>query len=211
VKNIKKFSMQPSALRLLLTLSLFIVAGLAITGFVLVQQKLSAYAVEVSHKKVDAAGSKASLQTLQSIEKELAANSETVIKAKNIKHTSDLPQFKAIEDINNHAKANSLTISNVTFASVDASTAAGSTPAPGAAATPVATTQADGVDITFTLSDGIEEGTIDTLNFVHFMYDIEHSTPKMQIQGIGVTGKSSSRLTVEPITIKMFTKKPEQG
>lgn len=204
--------MQPSALRLLLTLSLFVIAGLAITGFVLVQQKLSAYAVEVSHKKVDASGSKASLQTLQSIEKELAINSETVAKARDIKHTSDLPQFKAIEDINNHAKANNLTISNITFASVDASSAAGSTPAAGGAvATPVATTQADSVDITFTLSDGIEEGTVDTLNFVHFMYDIEHSTPKMQIQGIGVTGKSSSRLTVEPMTIKMFTKKPGQG
>lgn len=212
MKDVKKISMKPSILRLLLTLSLFTVAGLAVTGFVFVQQKLSAYATEVSHKKVDAAGSKASLQTLQTIEKELGLNQATVDKAKNIKHVSDLPQFKAIEDISNHARANNLSISNITFTSIDAGAATGTSPATppaagGAPATPLATPQAEGVDITFTLGDG----TVDVVDFVNFVYDIEHSTPKMQLQGIGVTGESSTRITVKPMTITMFTKKPGQG
>lgn len=210
MKDVKKISMKPSILRLLLTLILFAIAGLAVTGFVFAQQKLSAYATEVSHKKVDAAGSKASLQTLQTIEKELATNQETVEKAKNIKHASDLPQFKAIEDIRNHATANHLSISNVTFTSVDAGAATGTPPttppATGGAATPLTTPQAEGVDITFTLGGD----SVSVVDFVNFVYDIEHSTPKMQIQGIGITGKDSTSITVKPMTIKMFTKKPGQ-
>lgn len=215
MKNPSQHSMKPSTLRLLLALSLFTIAGLSVGGFVLVQQKISTFAVEVSHKKVDAAASKASLQTLQRIEKELTANREIVDKADNIRHVSDLPQFKAIDDIRNLAAANNLELSNITFTATNATTA-GSTPAttPGAAApitsaaTPGTTTaDVQGVDITFDLG----QGAIKAADFINFLYDIEHTTPKMQAQGIGVSaGGGASDIKVEQMTVKMFTKKPGQ-
>lgn len=215
MKNSSQHSMKPSTLRLLLALSLFTIAGLSVGGFVLVQQKISTFAVEVSHKKVDAAASKASLQTLQRIEKELTANREIVDKADNIRHVSDLPQFKAIDDIRNLAAANNLELSNITFTATNAATA-GSTPAatPGAAApitsaaTPgTATADVQGVDITFDLG----QGAIKAADFINFLYDIEHTTPKMQAQGIGVSaGGGTSDIKVEQMTVKMFTKKPGQ-
>lgn len=202
--------MKPSTLRMLLTLSMFTITGLAIVGFVLIQQKVSTFAVEVSHKKVDAAASKASLQTLQRIEKELAANSDIVDKANNIKHVSDLPQFKAIDDIRNLAAANNLSLNNITFTATNA-TAAGSTSAAApitSATTPATVTpQAEGVDITFDLGEGAVKAT----DFVNFLYDIEHTTPKMQASGIGVSaGGGASDIKVEQMTVKMFTKKPGQ-
>lgn len=198
----KPFSIQPTTLRVLLTVLLFGIAALSIVGFILVQQKLSAYAIEVSHIKVDATGSQASLQTLQSIQKQLIDSQEIINKAGSIKHNSELPQFKAIEDIRNHATVNHISISDISFASVDASPATG---APAAQTTPQAppvATQADGIDITFT----IDGGSIDTIDFVNFLYDIEHSTPKMQVGGITVSaGSDKSSVKVDKMTIKMFT------
>jgi hypothetical protein len=198
----KQFSMQPTTLRLLLTLLLFGIAILTIVGFTLVQQKLSAYALEVSHIKVDATGSQTSLQTLQSVQKQLIASEETINKASSIKHNSQLPQFKAIEDIRNHADANNISISNISFTSATTTPAAGTTP-PAPTATPAApVAQADGIDISFT----IDGGFIDTVDFINFLYDIEHSTPKLQVEGITVAGgPNKSSVKVDKMTIKMFT------
>lgn len=211
MKNLNGTNLQPSTLRLLLTLCMFATLGLSIGGFVFIQQKISDFAVEVSHKKVDAAASKASLQTLQRLEKELAANQEIVEKAKNIKHVSDLPQFKAIEDLRNHAQANGLSVTDITFTSASAG---GSAAAGGAGATPNAVTpisptaptatDADGVDITFNLGSG----SVPATDFINFLYDIEHSTPKMQVLGIDVSaGSGASDITIGQMTVKMFTKK----
>lgn len=214
MSQVKKAALKPTALRLLLTLGLFSIVGLTTVGFILTQQKLSAYAIEVSHKKVDASGSRESVQTLQSIQQELTARRSTVDKVKNIKHASDLPQFKAIDDIRNHAKANELSISNITFASANAGATAGAAATPAAPATPAtgaatpATTSGDGIDISFALGGG----TVNVTNFVQFLYDIEHSTPKMQVQGINVSGGGDKdHIKVETMTIKMFTKLPGQG
>lgn len=200
----KQFSIQPTTLRVLLTLLLFGVAILSVTGFTLVQQKLSTYAVEISHIKVDATGSQATLQTLQSIQKQLVDSEETINKARNIKHNSELPQFKAIEDIRNHATVNNISISDISFASANASPAtAGAAPAtPTTPPTPPVVAQADGIDISFT----IDGGSVDTTDFVNFLYDIEHSTPKMQVGGITVSGGANkSSIKVDKMTIKMFT------
>lgn len=199
--------MKPTTLRLLLSISLFIIAILATVGFIFAQQKLGAYATEVSRKKVDATASKSSLQTLQSIQKQLAADTETIKKAASIKHISDLPQFKAIEDIQNHAKANKISLTEVSFADAAAATATPQATAPAATpATPGATTptaERAGVDISF----GVNDGEVPIADFVRFLYDIEHSTPKMQIKGISLTkGDSKDSITVSTMTVTMFTK-----
>lgn len=199
-------SMKPSLLRLLLSISMILVAGATVVGFILVQKQLSAYAVEVSHIKVDASGSEQSLATLQTLEKELERNRDVILKATSLKHVSDLPQFQAIEDMQNHAKANNLQLKNVTFSSNEATPVVGTAPAPSTPATTPPATQSDGINVTFTLADGLNDGSVNIDEFLNFLYDIEHSIPKMQVQGISVGGKGSTRVTVEPITVKMFTK-----
>jgi hypothetical protein len=185
-----------------------LIAGLTITGFVFAQKKMSAYAVEVSRVKVDATASDSSLQTLKSIEKVLKDDQETVNKAKRLKHNSSLPQFKAIEDLEKHGLANELSLKDISFESTDTantSAAAGATApvtaTPGTVAAP--TPAASGVNITFKIG----EGKVSTVSFVNFLYDIEHSTPKMQIKGISLKkGASKDELTVEAMTVTMLTK-----
>jgi hypothetical protein len=198
--------LKPTTLRLLLVVALFVVATLATVGFIFIQQKLGDYAMEVSRKKVDATASETSLQTLQSIQKQLAEDGETIIKAENIKHASSLPQFKAIEDIQNHAKANNINLGNVSFADAGAAATPG-TAAPAAGATPATpaapVTTRSGIDISFSVNDG----EVPIASFVRFLYDIEHSTPKMQIKGIALSkGDSKDSITVGEMTVTMFTK-----
>ena len=199
----KQHKLKPTTLRLLLIFALFGIAALGVAGFIFAQQKIASYAIEVSHQKIDASASKASLQTLQAIEKQLNEDKETIDKAKSIKHSSNLPQFKAIEDLKNHANANKIGISDISFAAPSATTP----PPGGAVATPAtpapAPTTTTDVDISFKINDG----QVEVDKFMRFLYDIEHSTPKMQIQGISVKkGSSKSYLMVDAITVRMFTK-----
>lgn len=197
----KYANIKPTTLRLLLVLALFAIAALGVFGFIFTQQKIAAYAVEVSHKKIDATASKASLQTLQAIEKQLTEDKETIDKARDIKHSSSLPQFKAIQDLKNHASANRITINDISFAAPAATTppATGTPTAP--AGTPAVSTT--DVDISFKINDG----QVEVDKFMRFLYDIEHSTPKMQVQGISVKkGASNATIMVDAVTVRMFTK-----
>ena len=167
------------------------------------QTKIESYAIEVSHKKIDASASKVSLQTLQAIEKKLAEDKETIDKAKSVKHSSSLPQFKAIEDLKNHAAANRIAINNISFAT--ATTAATPTGGSVAPATPVVSPAAASTDVD--ISFKINDGQVEIDRFMGFLYDIEHSIPKMQVQGISVKkGSSKSNVIVDAITVRMFTK-----
>lgn len=199
----KHAKLKPTTLRPLLAVALFGAAGLTVFGFVVAQQKLNTYAIEVSHKKIDASASKASLQTLQSIEKQLAKDKETVEKAKNIKHVSNLPQFKAIQDLKNHAIANGIGLSDISFAASGETAPAATGGAAAAPLTTPAVTAGEGIDISFKINDG----QVAVLDLVRFLYDIEHSTPKLQINGITVTkGATKDHVMIETMTVRMFTK-----
>jgi hypothetical protein len=206
VTESKAHRITPTTLRLLLSIALFLVATLAVVGFVFAQKQISAYALEVSHKKVDATASESSLQTLQTVEKQLADDQEIIKKASTLKHNSSLPQFKAIADLQNHAQANKISLSDISFEASSASTTAPATtttPTPDTAA-PAA--PAAGISITFKVNDG----EVATTDFVNFLYDIEHSTPKMQIKGISVKkGKTDSQLAVDSMTVTMLTQTAE--
>ena len=194
--------LKPTTLRLLLSISMFIVTGLAVVGFAFAQKQLAAYATEVSHKRVDANASGTSLQTLQAIQKELTDDEELIQKAKNIKHTSSLPQFKAIDDLLNHAQANKITLTELSFADTASGAAAPTSPATTTPAAPAAAATSEGVDISF----GINEGEVSTANFVQFLHDIEHSMPKMQVKGIALQkGSSVDTISIDKITVTMFT------
>jgi hypothetical protein len=199
--NEKHPNLKPTTLRLLLAFALFGIAALGVFGFIFAEQKIASYAVEVSHKKIDASASKASLQTLQAIEKKLAEDKETIDKAKSVKHSSSLPQFKAIQDLKNHAAANRITINDISFAAPAATTP----PAGGTLTAPTTTPSAASTDVD--ISFKINDGQVEVDKFMSFLYDIEHSTPKMQVQGITVKqGSSKSNITVDAITVRMFTK-----
>jgi hypothetical protein len=202
----KTTKLKPTTLRLLLAIVMFLIATLATVGFIFAQKAIGAYAIEVSHKKTDATASENSLQTLKSIEKQLQEDRDIINKAKNIKHNNSLPQFKAVEDVQNHARANGLSLSDISFETVSSTpTTPGTTPTSPTSAAPaatIATPAVNGVSVTFIINGG----KVDINKFISFLHDIERSTPKMQISGISVKkGDSNSQIAVESMTVTMLT------
>ncbi len=203
MKNKQHHKLTPTKLRLILIVVMFLITGLSIMGFSLLHKKLATYAIEVSHKRIDANASKASLQSLQSIEKQLAADTQIIEDIKTLRHSGELPQFKAIEDLKMHASINDISISDISFSSTPTAGDIATTPE---ASTPIAPSAGDasnGVDIAFKISGG----QVNVVNLINFLYDVEHSTPKLQIDSLSLTKSEDKRfVTIDGMTIKMFTK-----
>lgn len=191
---------EPTTLRVVLIVAMVLALAGSVAGFVYRLGVLNTFAVDVSHKKVDAEASNSSLQTLQKLEHTLSASRETLKRTEQLSITNELPQFQAVTDVKNIANRNKLPISNVTFTDSTASTPSSSTPAapttPSVAA-PVATGKQ--VDVTLTLGENVNYDS-----FLQFLYDTERSIPNMQIGEISLS-PGSSRDTIKPgnITIKV--------
>lgn len=191
---------EPTTLRVVLIVAMVLALAGSVAGFVYRLGVLNTFAVDVSHKKVDAEASNSSLQTLQKLEHTLSASRETLKRTEQLSITNELPQFQAVTDVKNIANRNKLPISNVTFTDSTASTPSSSTPAapttPSVAA-PVATGKQ--VDVTLTLGENVNYDS-----FLQFLYDTERSIPNMQIGEISLSS-GSSRDTIKPgnITIKV--------
>ena len=196
--TVKRF--EPTTLRVVLIIAMVLALAGSVAGFVYRLGVLNTFAVDVSHKKVDAEASNSSLQTLQKLEHTLSASRETLKRTEQLSITNELPQFQAVTDVRNIANRNKLPITNVTFTDGTASTPSSSTPAtpttPSAAA-PVATGKQ--VDVTLTLGENVAYDS-----FLQFLYDTERSIPNMQIGEISLS-PGSSRDTIKPgnITIKV--------
>lgn len=192
--------LEPTTLRVVLIVAMVLALAGSVAGFVYRLGVLNTFAVDVSHKKVDAEASNSSLQTLQKLEHTLSASRETLKRTEQLSITNELPQFQAVTDVKNIANRNKLPISNVTFTDSTASTPSSSTPAapttPSVAA-PVATGKQ--VDVTLTLGENVNYDS-----FLQFLYDTERSIPNMQIGEISLS-PGSSRDTIKPgnITIKV--------
>jgi hypothetical protein len=192
--------LEPTTLRVILVAAMILALAGSVAGFVYRLGVLNTFAVDVSHKKVDAEASNSSLQTLQKLEHTLSASRETLKRTQQLSITNELPQFQAVTDVRNIADRNKLPITNITFTDSTASTPSSSTPAAPAtpsAAAPVATSKQ--VDVTLTLGENVDYDS-----FLQFLYDTERSIPNMQIGEISLS-PGSSRDTIKPgnITIKV--------
>jgi len=201
-------------LRILLSLTLLLIVAGAVGGFYYARTMLSQYAVDVSHKKVDAEASSGNISALQKLKEELANNQDVVAKAKLLKSDSEFPEFDIVEDVTKYANRNGLTIVSFDFGDGSSgstgSTGTTPTPTPGAApgtTTPGTQTKASGstVSISVTLKTPVNYA-----NLLQFMHDLDQNLPKLKLQGIGLSGgaKSSSDVNVQPIVIQMYTRQP---
>lgn len=199
--------LEPTTLRVILVVAMILVLAGSVAGFVYGLGVLNTFAVDVSHKKVDAEASNSSLQVLQKLERTLSASRETLKRTEQLSITNELPQFQAVTDVRNIADRNKLPVTNVTFTDGAASAPASSTPAASGSATTAPSTAAPAatgkqVDITLTLGENVDYNS-----FLQFLYDTERSIPNMQIGEVSLSPGSSSD-TVKPgsITIKVSIK-----
>lgn len=204
----QKNNLTASLFRIILSILLLASAAVAGGGFIYVQGMLKKYAIEVSHKKVDAAASDGNIQTLDRIKAELADNKSIIQKAQALKATNELPQFTIVKNVTTIAENNNLKITQFDFA--DSTQAAPAANTPATTQTQTAQTPVGGTGLTGSsyISISVTLGTpVNYADYLQFIHDIEQSVPKMQIQAVSLTpAESSNSVTVEPLTIQMYTR-----
>jgi hypothetical protein len=197
----KKHSLTATALRAILSVSLFVITGIGITLFSFAHHTLKSVAVETSHTVADASASQNNLQNLKKLQQYLASKQDIVNRAASIVADSQSYQYQnqIINDLNDYAGRAGLAITNIDFAA--AADATGSTPAGTAPVTtpaaPVAGVKSTSVSITL-------KNPVDYNSMLRFIKSIEQNLTKMQISSVGLskdttnaTGVASTILNIE--------------
>jgi hypothetical protein len=190
---IKLGSLTASQLRLILAISMFVIALLAAVGFSLINSELKKYAVEVSHVTADAAASRDNLQNLQKIEKQLKEDQDIVQKTNSIVAESQSYQYQdqIITDINDYATKAGIAITDINFAAQTTAPSATtpSTPTPSGV-------KSSTVRVTL-------KNPINYANLLRFIKSIEQNLTKMQVSSVNLSkdvasgGVSSDILTLQ--------------
>jgi len=192
----KKRTLNASTLR---TIFLILLLATAVGGaglFTYTVGLLKGYAVEVSHKKADAAASTGNVRALVTTQKELEANKDVLEKVGLLKSSSQFPEFQVVDEIKAIASRNNIQIASFSYG---ATSNTGAAAAPGAATTPTTPTPVSTGGKTIALSVTFTSPSY--LDFLQFTYDIEQHLPKMKIQGIDV---SSSGASIAPLNVEMY-------
>ncbi len=201
---IKSLSLTATNLRLILSVSLFLVTILAAIGFYFVNQSLRDVAVDVSHSVIDANASDNNLQTLQKIQRDLTTTKEIVERADSIVADSQSYQYQnqIITDLNDYAKRANITITNMDFATTAqggaAKTPTTSAPAP-ATTPPPAGVKSSSVSVTL-------KNPINYTNLLRFIKSIEQNLTKMQISRVTLSKDSAGGISSEAFTIEVYVR-----
>src|SRR5664279_267504 len=132
----KSLKLTAVSFRLLLSISLFIIAGLGVTLVWIGSGQLREVATQVSQISSDAGASQNNLQTLQKIKQELASQKTIIEKASSIVADSQGYKYQdqIIKDLDGYAAASGIMITNFSFTA-----AAATAPAPVASSSGAAT------------------------------------------------------------------------
>lgn len=197
-----KGNLTATKLRLILVVSLFVIASAEAVIFTFAYGQLKQTATDVSHVVVDASASENNLTTLEKIEKILASEKNVIDRASSIVADSQSYQYQdqIITDLNNYANKNSVTITNVDFSASQTATAA-----PGQAAAPAPATAAPAglksTSVTVTLKT-----PVDYNNLLKFIEAVEQNLTKMQISKVGLSKGASTGndVTSDALTIEVY-------
>lgn len=188
----KKSHIKATSLRSAMSAVVFIIIILSSVGFYYAQDWLNQLAIEIgSTVSESTAGSDD--QALKQLQDDIARNQISANKANNIIAPSHNYQSLIVEDLNKYASSTGVSIASYKW---DQSVPAGTS----------ALAAIDGVSsgfITITL-----DNPVTFTNLIQFIKAIESNLPKMQITGISLSRDSNSAnaVTVEPITIGVYTK-----
>ncbi len=187
-----------SLLRMILIVSMLAIVAVGVGGFVFGRGVLRDYAIDVSKKNVDADASNGNLDALSHTKQELAANQDVIAKINALRSTSRFPEFQIVDDVKNYAEKNGLSVT--TFDYIDPTSA---TPATGQTTTPTAAqpvTQSNTIALSVTLKSPVNYKAL-----LQFIYDVEQSLPKMQLQGLSISkADNPNQVEVDPIIIEMY-------
>src|SRR5688500_16830303 len=190
---IKGKPLQATTLRLILIVSLFLIAIIASVIFSFFTDRLRDTATEASRILAKANNSQNDIQILQRIEDELKKNKEVAERASSIVADSQSYQYQdqIIKDLTDYANKSGITITNFDFGTTKSTSGAQpSTPNPQQAPAGIKSTS-----VSITLKNPVSYEAI--LRFIH---SVEQNLTKMQISKIGLSKESSGNITSDALT-----------
>jgi hypothetical protein len=197
----KSKSLTASSLRIILIISLFLIAGLAAVGFSFVTDGLRTTATDTSTTLAEADASRNNVQVLQQVQKELQANKDVIERASSIVAESQSYQYQdqIIKDITDYATRSNITITNFDFGETkSAGNTSNSTTAP---STPQAAKPAgvNSTTVSITLQNPVNYNRL--LLFIH---SIEQNLTKMQISTVSLSREASGNITSDALKIEVY-------
>jgi hypothetical protein len=200
-----KGTLTATKLRLLLIIGMILIVVSAIAGFYFAQQMLSKYASEISNLNANAEAGNDNIQTLRSLEDQLANEREAMTKARSIVAQSQqyLYQDQIVEDLSKIAGDSGVVITQFDFASTTGTPGAtsGSTTPPPASSTPSVTSGLKSETVNVTIKSPLQYTAL-----MNFIKAIELNPLKMQIASISLTKDEGSTVTSQAFTIEVYVK-----
>jgi hypothetical protein len=187
-------------LRIILAISLLLIEVLASLFVANADQKLKAYASEVSQVQADSSASQNNVQTLRKIQQELLANKDAIARTSEIVADSQSYQYQdqIITDLNDYAKRADITVTNLDFLASTPTGTATPTPTPTGAAPPPTGVKSTSVSVTI-------KNPVEYDKLLHFIKSIEQNLTKMQISRIGLAKDAGDgNVTSEVLTIEVY-------
>lgn len=215
--NQSKMKISAKAMRIILSLVLFLLLAGVGTGFYFVYLRVDTLAQEVSAKQTEANSIDSKLIYLKGLERELALQQPNILKAKGIVSETQgyLYQNQIVSDLSRIANNAGVEIQSWTFTEQavasggETSSGSGETVAPTAPAegAPVAGGQTqptlNSINITIQLSPDVEYRS-----FLKFISLIERNTTRMQILSISLTGSENGAgfVNSQAMDIKVYVR-----
>lgn len=198
-----KGPMTATKLRLVLSCSLVLIAGILAGVFIYFYGQLRDTATDTNHTVVDAAASQNNIATLDKIEDFLKENSQVVERARSIVADSQSYQYQdqIITDLNDFAGRNNVTITNVDFTGTNQPAA--NTATPGTTA-PAPTPQTGGIkstSATVTIKTPVNYNDL-----LRFLESIERNLTKMQVSKVSLSRGSATGndIVSDALTIEVY-------
>lgn len=198
----KRSSFDAQKLRIVLSVSILLLVGLAAGVFIFFRSQLVSYAQQVQLDNANAQVSASDVNRLKTLKEELESNVVAVTRAKNIVAESKYYQYQnqIIADITSYGKKAGLQIAGFTFNNEVAGAAAGA--AAGATQT-IAPAGLKSTSVSVSIRNPVNYQAV--AKFVNY---IEVNLTKMQVLGIAITKAETNNgnVNANPITIEVYTR-----
>lgn len=198
--------MTATNLRIILSVAIFLTAGISVAGFILLTGSLKDYASEVSKINGEAQASDTNIQSLQKTQTELTKYKDTAMRAQSIVSESASYQYQdqITRDLNNYAAQAGIAITGFTFdstaATAPATSGTATTPAPQTAAAPAGV---NSKTVTIQL-----ESSVPYKSLLTFMNMIEQNLTKMQVAKVTLakSGDNDENVAGQTLAIEVYVK-----
>lgn len=190
-----------TTLRLILIVSMFIIAALGVAGFSFVADGLRETANGVSQTVAEANASQNNVQVLQQVQTKLAQDKDAVERARNIVAESQSYQYQnqIISDLTDYANRSSIGITNIDFGATKSTSTQNTTTQPQQQTT--APSGVNSTTVTITLQNPVDYNAL--LKFIHA---IEQNLTKMQISAVSISKDATGKITSDTLAIEVYVR-----